>query len=174
MTLLMQAGSQFLLQKASIDCSDNQFQWLLSDEEDLITVRHGGAYGLATVMATDGNQLTNLQRGGFSCVVKFKLGKKTYRWSLDSSANTGRQLKLQLFEDGCKDALAQFSGPGSQCKLFWIDNPATFLDNIEVLTRKDSPLWVQLVIATALVAAKMQRRHDKFLSAARRPNDWQC
>lgn len=162
-----------MLQKADIACTDNQFQWLLSDDQSFISIRHGGAYGLATIMATDGAELTQLQRGGFNSVVKFRLGKKTYRWSLDT-ANTGRQLKMILLEEGCKDTLAQFDGPGSQCKMFWIDNPAMFQDNIQVFTRMDSPRWVQLVVATAMVAAKMQRRHDKFLSNARTPNAWQC
>lgn len=124
-------------------------------------------------MATDGTQLTQLQRGGFTSVVKFRLGKKTYRWSLDT-ANTDRQLKMILQEEGSKDVLAQFDGPGSQCKMFWIDNPAMCQDNIQVLLRTDSPRWVQLVITTGMVAAKMQRRHDKFLSNARIPNSWQC
>ena len=172
--MFLQTGAQLLLQKASIDCTDNQFQWLLSDDQTLITIRHGGVYGLATVMTTDGAELTKLQRGGFSSVVKFRLGKKTYRWSLENTINTDRQLKMRMLEEGCKDVLAEFEGPGSQCKLFWIDNPAMFQDHIQVSTRTDSPLWVQLVIATGMVAAKMQRRHDKFLSAARRPNDWQC
>ena len=107
-------------------------------------------------------------------MVKFKLGNKTYRWSLDSAGDSQKLLKMRQVEEGCKDELAQFEGPGSQCKCFWIDNPVMFKDTVTVLARTDSPLWVQLVIATGMVAAKMQRRHDKFVSNARRPNDWQC
>lgn len=64
-------------------------------------------------------------------------------------------------EDGSQQELALFCGPGTKCKSYWIRNPELAQDTITLFGRTDYPTWMQIVIASGMVAAKTQRRLDK-------------
>lgn len=70
-------------------------------------------------------------------------------------------MQIRLLEDGSQQELALFRGPGTKCKSYWIQNPELLQETITLFGRTDYPAWVQLVIATGMVAAKTQRRNDK-------------
>ena len=70
-------------------------------------------------------------------------------------------MQIRLLEDGSQQEVALFSGPGTRCKRYWIQNPELMQETITLFGRTDYPAWVQLVIATGMVAAKTQRRNDK-------------
>jgi len=81
-------------------------------------------------------------------------------------ANSMNHLKIQLLQDGCPQTLACIEGPGCQRKQFWVqlDKP----DTISLFCDIKDPMWLQVIIASGLVAAKVQRRRDKAMPAALR------
>lgn len=70
-------------------------------------------------------------------------------------------MQIRLLEDGSQQELATFTGPGTRCKSYWIQNPELAQDTITMFGRTDYPAWMQIVIVSGLVAAKTQRRIDK-------------
>ena len=75
------------------------------------------------------------------------------------TAKSAEQFKLYLLQDGSSKRLASIEGPSYQQKQFWVGSLKP--DSISLMCLTDDTLWVQAVIASALVAAKTQRRRDK-------------
>lgn len=75
------------------------------------------------------------------------------------------ELRIELVDATTKQCLACISGSGCQRKKFWVQQPEP--DVISVVDTGDRG-WLQLVVATALIAAKTQRHKDKVTAAARR------
>lgn len=78
--------------------------------------------------------------------------------------NSQRQLRISLFEDSSKQALASFHGPGFQQKRFWVQQ---LQHDILVVQQTDDRVWQQVLVATCLVAAKTQRHKDKITDQSR-------
>ena len=89
------------------------------------------------------------------------------RWTTSGCPDSRSSLQIKLLEDGSKQELAHFSGPGTKCKSYWIQNPDFAQDSITMFGRTDYPTWMQVVVASGLVAAKTQRRIDKSLQRSR-------
>ncbi len=86
-----------------------------------------------------------------------------FRWTTSGCPDSRKQLQVKLMEDGSRQELARLEGPGSSCKSYWIQNPELSQDTITIFGRTDYPRWMQVVIASGMVAAKTQRRIDKSL-----------
>ncbi len=84
-------------------------------------------------------------------------------------ANSMDHLKIQLLQDGCPQPLACIEGPGCQRKQVWVQLNKP--DTISLFCDIQDPMWLQVIIASGLVAAKVQRRRDKAMPAALR-NRW--
>ncbi len=81
------------------------------------------------------------------------------------ASNSPLELHIELVEASTKQCLACICGPGCQRKKFWVQQPEP--DVISVVDTEDRT-WLQLIVATALIAAKTQRHKDKVTAAARR------
>ncbi len=90
-----------------------------------------------------------------------------FRWTTSGCGDSRTHLQIKLMEDGSRQELARIEGPGSRCKSFWIQNPELSQDTISIFGRTDYPTWMQVVIASGMVAAKTQRRIDKSLQQQR-------
>ncbi len=81
------------------------------------------------------------------------------------ASNSPTQLRIELVNASTKQCLACISGSGCQRKKFWVQQPEP--DVISVADTDDRA-WLQLIVATAMIAAKTQRHKDKVTAAARR------
>lgn len=81
------------------------------------------------------------------------------------ASNSPIELCIELVDASTKQCLACISGPGCQRKKFWVQQPEP--DVVSVADTEDRA-WLQLIVATALIAAKTQRHKDKVTAAARR------
>lgn len=90
-----------------------------------------------------------------------------FRWAMTGAdaSKTPTQLRIELLEEGSKYCLACISGPGFQRKKIWVEQPEP--DVICAMDTEDRT-WLQMIIATAMIAAITQRHRDKVTSAARR------
>lgn len=75
------------------------------------------------------------------------------------------QLCISLFEGKSKEALACLCGPGFHRKKFWVQQAQA--DSLMV-QQTDDRLWLQLVVATGMIAAKTQRHKDKITDHCKR------
>ncbi|DBA84545.1 hypothetical protein WJX79_006245 [Trebouxia sp. C0005] len=161
----------FALHKASLPYKNNQYEWELTgsqgDYQNSIVLKHGGIDQVAALEQQDGTAVVTLQRGGFYTLNRFRWGSKTYRWTTSGCGDSRAHLQIKLMEDGSRQELARIEGPGSRCKSFWIQNPELSQDTISIFGRTDYPTWMQVVIASGMVAAKTQRRIDKSLQQQR-------
>jgi len=89
------------------------------------------------------------------------------RWRMTraDASNSPTQLRIELVNASTKQCLACISGSGCQRKKFWVQQPEP--DVISVAD-SDDRAWLQLIVATAMIAAKTQRHKDKVTAAARR------
>ena len=74
-------------------------------------------------------------------------------------------LRIELLEGNSAQCLAHVAGPGFQRKKFWVQQPVA--DTISVSAECDRT-WLQMIVATGLVAAKTQRHRDKVTTMARK------
>ena len=81
-------------------------------------------------------------------------------------ATSINHLKIHLLQDGCLQPLASIEGPGCQRKQFWVQLNKP--DTISLFCDIQDPTWLQVILASGLVAAKVQRRRDKAMPAALR------
>lgn len=90
-----------------------------------------------------------------------------FRWAMTGTdaSKSPTQLRIELLEEESKHCLACISGPGFQRKKFWVQQPEP--DVICAMDTEDRT-WLQMIVATAMIAAKTQRHRDKVTSAARR------
>lgn len=109
----------------------------------------------------------DLCRSAYYTVIEFEWKTKSYRWRMmrADASNSPIQLRIELLDASTKQCLACISGSGCQRKKFWVQQPEP--DVISVADSNDQA-WLQLVVATALIAAKTQRHKDKVSAAARR------
>lgn len=160
-------GVNYSLHKASLPYRNNQYEWELTDRQgdrtDSIVLKHGSADHVAKIERLDGTAVVTLQQGGFYTLNRFKWGSKTYRWTRSGCSDSRLHVQIKLLEDGSKQALACIEGPGSKCKSYWIQNPELTQDTMTIYGRTDYPVWMQVVIASGMVAAKTLRRMDKSL-----------
>ena len=75
-------------------------------------------------------------------------------------------LQLYLLQDGFTQPLACIEGPGCQRKQLWVQLNQP--DTISLMCDVEDPVWLQVVTASGLVAAKIQRRRDKATPPALR------
>lgn len=80
------------------------------------------------------------------------------------AGNSLSQLCFSLFEGCSKQSLACFHGPGFQQKQFWVQQPQ---HDVLSVRQKDDRAWLQVVVATCMVAAKTQRHKDKITDRSR-------
>ena len=69
-------------------------------------------------------------------------------------------LKICLQQKGSHQNVACIEGAGSARKQCWVQLNA--LDTVSFLTEAKDPAWIQLVIISAMVAAKTQPQRDKM------------
>ena len=83
------------------------------------------------------------------------------------ASNSPNQLCISLFEGSgsSNQALACFQGPGFQQKRCWVQQPQHDVLSVQ---QTDDRAWLQVVVATCMVAAKTQRHKDKITDQARR------
>lgn len=85
-----------------------------------------------------------------------------------SSKDAGKsqsQLHMSLYKVCSKQALACFDGPGFQQKQSWVQQPQ---HDVLSVRQTDDRAWLQVVVATCMVAAKTQRHKDKITDRSRR------
>ena len=75
-------------------------------------------------------------------------------------------LKICLQQKGCHQNLACIEGAGCARKQCWVQ--LNELDTVSFLTEAKDPTWIQLVIISAMVAAKTQRHRDKMFPPSMR------
>ena len=80
-----------------------------------------------------------------------------------AASKSETELHIELFRKDCTEGLAHISGPGFRRKKFWVQQPVP--DTIAVLANQDRH-WLQMVVATGLIAAKTQRHRDKVTAMA--------
>lgn len=90
-----------------------------------------------------------------------------FRWAMTGTdaSKSPTQLRIELLEEDSKHCLACISGPGFQRKKFWVQQPEP---DVICAMDTDDRTWLQVIVATAMIAAKTQRHRDKVTSAARR------
>ena len=80
--------------------------------------------------------------------------------------NSTSQLQIELRGNGSKECLACIQGPGSQCKRYWVRQPKP--DTMTVMSDTDDRMWMQVIIASGMVAAKAQRHKAKVMAVPRK------
>jgi hypothetical protein len=75
-------------------------------------------------------------------------------------------LKMCLQQKGSQQNLACFEGAGCARKQCWVQLNEP--DTVSFLTEAKEKTWIQLVIITAMVAAKTQRHRDKMFPPSMR------
>lgn len=90
-----------------------------------------------------------------------------FRWAMNrkDACKSPSQLCISLFEGKSTKALACLCGPGFHRKKFWVEQPQS--DSLMV-QQTDDRLWLQVVVATGIIAAKTQRHKDKVTDHCRR------
>ena len=90
-----------------------------------------------------------------------------FRWVMirKDAGNSPSQLCFSLFEGSSKQSLASFHGPGFQQKQFWVQQSQHDVLSVQ---QTDDRAWLQVVVATCMVAAKTQRHKDKVTNRSRR------
>lgn len=155
----------FQVRKCEQPFDHNDFEWEMTlagkeDAEPLYVVGEN-ATGAVSLANADGAAIAELDtRWNQVCtVVQFWWDDKSYRWMMPWTAKSAEQFKLYLLQDGSSKRLASIEGPSYQQKRFWVGSLKP--DSISLMCLTDDTLWLQAVIASALVAAKTQRRRDK-------------
>lgn len=157
--------------------SRNTYQWQVSavpangtTSAAPLTVCCGNSTGLVTLTGDTNTRLTTLEtlNPSRTTVVKFRWLDQTYKWKLTSeeSNKSDSGLYLSLHQSGAKQTLASIVGPGSSRQQCWVGPRDP--DVIAIRSQTDDQLWVQIVLVSAMVAAKTQRCLDKH-SPARSP-----
>ncbi len=75
-------------------------------------------------------------------------------------------LKICLQQKGSHENLACIKGAGCARKQCWVQ--LNELDTVSFLVEAKDPTWIQLVIISAMVAAKTQRHRDKMFPPSMR------
>ncbi|DBA82407.1 TPA: hypothetical protein ACH3X2_000654 [Trebouxia sp. C0005] len=153
------------------ECHD--FCWTLShtnsSSKDQVMIQNDNDRGIV-MLATIDRDLTALSTrwNQMYTVVKFWWGNRSYRWMMSwmTVGNSMNHLKIQLLQDACPHPLACIEGPGCQRKQFWVQLNKP--DTISLFCDIQDPMWLQVIIASGLVAVKVQRRRDKAMPAALR------
>lgn len=81
------------------------------------------------------------------------------------ACSSPRQICISLFEGNSKESLASFCGPGFQHKKFWVQQLQSDMLSVQ---HTDDRFWLQVVVATCMIAAKTQRHKDKVTNHCRR------
>ncbi|DBA83052.1 hypothetical protein WJX77_006006 [Trebouxia sp. C0004] len=165
--------AHFHLHKFTMPTSGNQYRWKLSDQRQActegFTVSFGGTGDTVNLQGKNGELVAavDLCRSAYYTVIEFEWKAKSYRWRMTwaDASNSPTQLRIELVDASTKQCLACISGSGCQRKKFWVQQPEP--DVISVADTDDRA-WLQLIVATAMIAAKTQRHRGKVTTAARR------
>lgn len=133
--------------------------WCLSSDAnqasaDAVFVRQGMFDRSAVFESCKGHHLMTMHQFlGASNIITWR--SRTYRWVLSVSSAITSQLKLLLVEDNSGQEIAHVEGPGR----FQLSSSDEYRIVINGSQRdlKDL-LWVRVIIASGLVAAKQQRK----------------
>lgn len=170
-------NQDYQLQKVPTLERYHDYTWkLLGASEDaqhsneLLAVACDSIKGEVTLTKADGSLLTTIyiRHHSLFTVVKFKWQNSSYRWTMSRHAASRSMfdLKLCLQLKGCHQKLACIEGAGCARKQCWVQLNET--DTISFLTEAKDPTWTQLVIMSAMVAAKTQRHRDKMFPSSMR------
>lgn len=139
----------------------HRIDWCLSSDAnqasaDAIFVRQGMFDRSAVFESCKGHHLMTMHQFlGASNIITWR--SRTYRWVLSVSSAITSQLKLLLVEDNTGQELAEVEGRGP-FHLNSSDEYRIMINSCCSQQELKDLLWVRIIIASGLVAAKQQRK----------------